>query len=99
MKLTPSLIIVESGNPQWIIFSLQISLGGQQAGSANPAIVSLKPSVPTAMLGKVDWRRREGCERLWGPLLGMFSKVGSFEQFFQILAADIPVVHTRKKGH
>lgn len=53
MKLTPRLIIVESVTPRWIMFSLQIRLGGQQAGSVNPAIVSLKPSVPTATLGKV----------------------------------------------
>lgn len=107
MKLSPGLIIVESVNTRWIIFSLQINLCGQQAGSANSgrcvpcAVVRLTSSVPSATLKKEGDAEAKvvGGNPPEVLSLGTSSKVGSFEQFFQVLAADITVVHTRKKRH
>ena len=59
MKLSRRLIIVESVNPRWLNFSLEINLRGPWlalltvAKRVHGAVVSLNISVPNAILKKV----------------------------------------------
>lgn len=67
-KLSPGLVLVESVNTRWIIFSLQINLCGQQPGSANSGKCTLCRCALDFLGAQRDARERgrrrsEGCGR------------------------------------
>ena len=107
IKLSHRLIIVESVNTQWVLFSLEINLCYQLTGSANNdksvncVLMSLNIPGPYSIHKKVCQCGSKGCGREpHEPVsLGTFSKVGSFGQLSKIMAVDIRVVNTMKKPH